>query len=155
MLEKVRKFAALEDLRLAEQAVLRYEAISVATLPHAFVHGDFTKANVMKGDDGEIYVFDFSVANWYPRVQELAVIVANLLHDKTSTRSLQETCDLVASEYGSLTDIERQYLPTYALAGVAMEFLGAHQEKYINGIDTEENNYWMSLGREGLRKVLA
>jgi len=154
MLDKVRQFVASEDLQLAEQVVELYEAIPVDTLPHAFVHGDCTKANVMKGDDGKIYVFDFSVANWYPRIQELAVIVANLLHDKTDTRSLQETCQIVISEYSSLTDEERQYLPVYALAGIAMEFLGAHQEKYINGIDNDENNYWMSLGREGLRKAL-
>jgi Ser/Thr protein kinase RdoA (MazF antagonist) len=154
MLEKVRQFVAPEDLQLAEQAVERYEAIPVETLPHAFVHGDFTKANIMKGDDGEIYVFDFSVANWYPRIQELAVIVANLLHDNTSERSILEICNLVADEYGLLTDEERKHLPTYTLAGVAMEFLGAHQEKYINGIDNEENDYWMSLGRAGLQKEL-
>jgi len=35
-----------------------------------------------------------------------------------------------------------------------MEFMGAHQEKYINGNDTEETDYWLSLGREGLRTEL-
>lgn len=153
MLEKVRQYVSADDLRLAEAAVEGYEAIPVDELPHAFVHGDLTKANVMKTEDGKICVFDFSVANWYPRIQELAVIAANLLHDPNSEQSLQETCELVANEYGLLTDSERKHLPAYALAGVAMEFLGAHQEKYINGIDTEETEYWMNLGREGLMKA--
>ncbi|MGB3009591.1 MAG: phosphotransferase [Candidatus Saccharimonadales bacterium] len=155
MLEKVRQFVAPDNLGLAEEAVKRYEAIPIDDLPHTFVHGDLTKANVMKTGDNKICVFDFSVANWYPRIQELAVITANLLYDKTNQCSLQELCEIVADEYGSLTPQERQYLSAYALAGIAMEFLGAHQEKYINGIDNEENNYWMNLGREGLQKALA
>mgnify|MGYP001584385865 FL=1 len=36
-----------------------------------------------------------------------------------------------------------------------MEFLGAHQEKYINGYDTEETDFWMNLGRNGLKKEFA
>lgn len=111
----------------------------------------------MKADDGKIYVFDFSVANWYPRIQELAVIIANLLHDDNDDLSLEDKSKLIADEYSQfspLTDEERRYLPDYALAGIAMEFLGAHQEKFINGIDNEENAYWMKLGREGLKKAL-
>ncbi len=155
MLEKVEQYIAPEDLPLVEQAIAGYDAIPTDDLPHCFVHGDFTKANVIKGEDGKIYILDFSVANHYPRIQELAVIVANLLHDN-GTETLERKCELVADEYGEfcpLTDQERKYLPAYALAGVAMEFMGAHQEKYINGNDTEETDYWLSLGREGLRKA--
>jgi len=156
MFEKVKQYVEPEDLALVEQVITAYNAIPVDDLPHCFVHGDFTKANVIKGEDGKIYILDFSVANRYPRIQELAVIVANLLHDD-SDKTIEQKCELVAKEYGEfnpLTDEERKHLPAYALAGVAMEFLGAHQEKYINGNDTEETDYWLKLGREGLRKAL-
>lgn len=53
-----------------------------------------------------------------------------------------------------LTDDERKYLYDYALAGVAMEFLGSHQERYINGADSSETEYWFNLGRDGLRAAL-
>lgn len=155
MLEKVEQYIAPEDLSLVERAIAAYDAIPTDDLPHSFVHGDFTKANVIKGEDGKIYILDFSVANRYPRIQELAVIVANLLHDD-GEETLEQKCERVADEYSEfnpLTDQERKYLPAYALAGVAMEFMGAHQEKYINGNDTEETGYWLSLGREGLRKA--
>lgn len=157
MFEKVKQYIDPEDLPLVEQVIAAYDAIPVNDLPHSFVHGDFTKANVIKGEDGKIYILDFSVANHYPRIQELAVIVANLLHDE-SEATLEQRCGQVASEYGGfnlLTDEEKKHLPAYALAGVAMEFMGAHQEKYINGNDTEETNYWLSLGREGLRAAFA
>ena len=158
MFDKVRQFVEPDDLKLVEQAMARYEAIPVDDLPHAFVHGDFTKTNVLKGNDGKMYILDFSVANWYPRIQELAVIAANLLHDKDDGSSLEERCQLVADEYSEfsrLTEDERKYLPAYALAGVAMEFMGAHQEKHINGNDTEETDYWLNLGRNGLRSSLS
>ena len=38
--------------------------------------------------------------------------------------------------------------------GVAMEFMGSYQEKYINGNDTNETEYWLKLGREGLAREL-
>jgi len=157
MFDKVRQFVEPDDLKLVEQAMAGYEAIPVDDLPYCFVHGDFTKTNVLKGSDGKIYILDFSVANWYPRIQELAVIAANLLHDDSDSGSLEDRCNIVADEYSQfngITDEERQHLPAYALAGIAMEFMGAHQEKHINGNDTEETEYWLRLGREGLRKEL-
>lgn len=157
MFEKVKQYVEPDDLALVEQAMAKYEAIPLDDLPYTFVHGDFTKTNVIKGKDGKVYIIDFSVANWYPRIQELAVISANLLHDKNNDTSLEDRCKLVADEYSEfspLNEAEREHLPAYALAGVAMEFMGSHQEKYINGNDTEETDYWLSLGRAGLRKAL-
>lgn len=157
MFDKIKEFIKAEDIPLVEQAMTRYAEIPVDDLPQSFVHGDFTKANVLKGDDGKVYILDFSVANWYPRIQELAVICANLLHDSNNPISLQDKCEMVADKYSKLNPLtpeERQHLYTYTLAGVAMEFMGSHQEKYINGNDTEETDYWLNLGREGLRKEL-
>ncbi|OIP57790.1 MAG: hypothetical protein CO136_01175 [Candidatus Levybacteria bacterium CG_4_9_14_3_um_filter_36_7] len=157
MFDKTKLFIKPEDLKLVEQVMSRHKKIPIDTLPHCFVHGDFTKANVLKSEDGKIYILDFSVANWYPRIQELAVIAANLMHDDQDTMSLKDKTELAAKEYSEfnpLTPEERMWLYDYALAGVAMEFMGAHQEKYINGNDTEETDYWLSLGREGLRTEL-
>lgn len=157
MFDRVKEFIKPEDVPLVEQAITQYDEIQVDSLPHCFVHGDFTKANVLKGDDGKVYILDFSVANWYPRIQELAVITANLLHDVNNPISLRDKCGVVADEYSKLNQLtpeERNHLYSYTLAGVAMEFMGSHQEKYINGNDTEETEYWLNLGREGLKKEL-
>jgi Ser/Thr protein kinase RdoA (MazF antagonist) len=157
MFDRVKQYLQTDDLETVKRVMSGYEAIPVDNLPHSFVHGDFTKTNIMLDTNGQIHILDFSVANWYPRIQELAVIVANLLHDNSDTSSIQDKCKVVADEYGqynALTDLERTHLPAYALAGMAMEFMGAHQEKYINGNDTDETAYWLTLGREGLRKAL-
>lgn len=157
MFDKVKEFIKPEDLPLVEQTMVRYAEIPADELPHSFVHGDFTKVNVLKGDDGSVYILDFSVANWYPRIQELAVICANLLHDSHSSVPLRDRTEMVADKYSKLNPLtaeERKYLYPYTLAGVAMEFMGSHQEKYINGNDTEETEYWLNLGREGLKREL-
>ena len=157
MFEAVKKFIQPDDLKLVQKVISQYNKIPVNSLPQCFVHGDFTKANVLKGDDGKIYILDFSVSNWYPRIQELAVIAANLLHQKSGSTTLREETELIANEYSKLIQLtadEKQYLYPYALAGIAMEFMGSHQEKYIKGNDTEETEYWLNLGRNGLRKEL-
>ncbi len=155
MFKKVGTYIQAADLPLVKQAIAEHNKIPVRELPQCFVHGDFTKANILKGDDGKIYILDFSVANWYPRIQELAVIAANLLYEKGN--SLAETCTAIAKEYSALkalSEVEIEHLYSYALAGVAMEFMGAHQEKYINGNSSEETEYWLNLGRTGLRQAL-
>lgn len=158
MFEKVKKFIQPNDVEIVKYVIAQYSEIPINDLPHCFVHGDFTKANVLKGTDGKVYILDFSVANWYPRIQEIAVIAANLLYDKDKPSILHERIDLILNEYGRLKPLtveEKQYIYPYALAGIAMEFLGAHQEKYINGNDTEETDFWMKLGRDGLEKEFA
>lgn len=157
LLDKVRRYITSDDLLLVERAVATYESIPVSSLPRCFVHGDLTKTNVLKGDDGKIYVLDFSVCNWYPRIQELAVVAANLMYDKINKLSVNDRCQILvreSSRFMDLTDEEKRHLPAYALAGVAMEFLGAHLEKFINGNDSEETDYWMNLGRDGLQSFL-
>ena len=157
MFDKVREYIKPEDIALIQQAMAKYSALPVNDLPHCFVHGDFTKANVLNGDDGKIYILDFSVANWYPRIQELAVITANLLHDPDNPMSLRDKSARVSEEYSKLNPLtteEQRCLYDYALAGIAMEFMGAHQEKYINGNDTEETEFWLNLGRTGLQREL-
>lgn len=154
MFERVKQFIEPTDLKFVEQAMAEYAEIPVDALPHCFVHGDFTKANVMRGSDGKIYVLDLSVANWYPRIQELAVIAANLLYDERGGASLRDRTKRILEMYNKLnplTRVEEQHLYAYALADVAMEFMGGHQEKFIKGNATEETEYWIHLGRNGLR----
>lgn len=153
--EKVKHFLPIEDRKLIEKVILKYEKIPIDDLPHCFVHGDFTKANVMKCHNGEIYILDFSVANWYPRIQEIAVIIANLLYNEKDSLDLKARIRSFLPDYekiNPLTEKERKYIHSYALAGVAMEFLGANQEKYINGNNSDETEFWLKLGRNGLSR---
>lgn len=156
MLEQVKQYVQPEDLLLAQQSIAEYEKIPVDSLPHCFVHGDFTKANVMKANNGKIYILDFSVSNWYPRIQELAVITANLFYSGPNGLSLKKRSQIISDEHTKLvplTDEEKKYLYPYAITCAAMEFLGSHQEKYIKGNTNAEVDYWLDLGRQGLQQA--
>ncbi|MBI2621674.1 MAG: phosphotransferase [Candidatus Levybacteria bacterium] len=150
-----KKFIDRSDLPLIERVIKRFNIIPINLLPKCFVHGDLTKTNVLKSDNGDIYILDFSIANWYPRIQELAVIITNLLYDEHESSNLKEKSELIIKEYGKfkrLTTEEHKWLYDYSLAALAMEILGALQEKYINNNDTEETDYLLKLGRVSLRR---
>lgn len=152
MYEKVREFLSPDDLALADAALARFRGIPLDKLPRAFVHGDLIQTNVLKGDDGNVYVLDFSVANTYPRIQELAMIASSLLTGMSLRQKCQKLIEMY-SKHNPLTNTELEHLHDYALAASAMELLGGHQEKYINGIDNEETGHWISTGREGLKEA--
>jgi Ser/Thr protein kinase RdoA (MazF antagonist) len=135
-------------------AMTHYKEIPVDELPQAFVHADFTKGNVLTDAAGQVYILDFSVSNWYPRIQEVAVVAANLLHSDASPVPLTERCQQVAAGYQAytpLTDLERSSLYAYSLAVVASEFLGACVEIHLNGSTSAETAGWVRLGRASLR----
>lgn len=160
MFDKVKDHLTDEGRRLVEGALDRYERIPLDELPKCYVHGDLIKTNLIKGDDGKIYVIDFSVANTYPRIQELAVMAANLLFDEKSgnTKPLIERVDAVIAAYmnagGTLTDLERAHVFNYALPAAAMEYMGGVNERVV-GDTSDEIAYWEKLGLNGLREALS
>lgn len=152
MFAKVEQFLVDNDKILLAEVLRRYDTVPT-NLPHAFVHGDIITTNVVKGDDDKMYILDFSVANWYPRIQELAVIASSLL----SGMNLSERCQLLVEDYekfSSLQEVEKGSLYNYALAAVAMELIGAYHEKHLEGNGSAENNHWMELGRRELKQEL-
>lgn len=153
MFEKVKNVLGEDDRRLLEKVTQIYQQIPTDDLPHSFVHGDIISTNVIKGRDKQIYVIDFSVANWYPRVQELAVMASSLLEGF----SLKQRCDLISESYEKFTPlepIEKDYLYDYATVAAGMELIGACDEKYLQGNNSRENEHWLSSGRATLSQVL-
>lgn len=159
MFDKVKDYLTDEGRKLVEGAFAHYERIPLDELPMCYVHGDLIKTNLIKGDDGKIYVIDFSVANTYPRIQELAVMAANLLFDEKSgsTKPLAERVYTVIAAYlsagGALTSLEKEHVFNYALLAAAMEYMGSVNERII-GDTSDEIAYWEKLGLNGLREAL-
>ena len=76
------------DKKLIEPVFNSFTKLDIKSLPTAFVHGDIIRTNVMRDKNGKLYILDFSVANNYPRIQELAVLLCNLLYDDKNPRTL-------------------------------------------------------------------
>ena len=143
-----------EDKALIDPVFNKFSKLDVKSLPTAFVHGDIIRTNVMRDKNGELHILDFSVSNNYPRIQELAVLLCNLLYDDKNPGDFMAYYELAVDEYknrNELTKLEVESLPLYLKATHAMHIIGAGKEKYKEGNKSEENEYWLNQGRKGIR----
>lgn len=141
-----------EQRRLVAGAIDAVSEIDRGALPHLLIHGDMTKGNVLVDAAGRITVIDFTVANRYPKVQELAMIAANLTHE--SVQPLPERVEGIADLYSTTTPLtpeEHIALRAFSVAAAAMEFLGAVNEWSVNNNRGAETEYLLGLGLTGLR----
>lgn len=151
--EEKGKCLSEQDNQFVRPLVDAFKSLNVEDLPHCFVHGDITKTNTMKSSKGDISILDFAVANWYPRIQELSVLLCDLFFDPTKTQNFFLTYKLVLSEYQkyiTLTPDEIRSLPIYLKLAHVMHVLLANYEKEANGNTSVENEYFLNMGRRGL-----
>lgn len=143
-----------EDKALLDPLIEEARKIDFKTLPHSFVHGDLIKTNILLDKSGKIFVVDFSVANSYPRIQELAVLFVNMFFNEKDLKNYKNIYNLVLNRYQKtiiLTEKEIEILPLYTKLSHAMHIIGASQEKELRGNSSGENDYWLNLGRIGLK----
>jgi Ser/Thr protein kinase RdoA (MazF antagonist) len=152
----VRSLLDPEETRLVSVVADAVRRTDHDGLPHAVVHEDLAKANVMVSTSGRVHVLDFGGANHLPRVQDLAVVAANLLYDGTTP--LQDRVDRVADAHvgrPALGGAERRALVTYACGVAALEFLCAMEERHLEGNTSAENDFLLELGRSQLPEAAA
>lgn len=147
-----------------DKLVEEYQKIDFDRLPKAFVHGDIISTNVMLDKNSKIWIIDFAVSNYLPRIIDLAVISCNMCLDKNSKENTYRKISLLLSEYNKyneLTDYELETFGTFYRVANAMHIL---QTQYIikTDGDSEENQYWLNEGivgysfgeEESLEKVI-
>ena len=124
------------------------KGIDFEQLPKAFVHGDIISTNVMLDESNKIWIIDFAVSNYLPRVIDLAVIACNMCLDKNSKEKTYENIALLISEYNKynpLNHYELEVFGTFYRIANAMHIL---QTQYIIKTDGDsvENQYWLNEG---------
>jgi Ser/Thr protein kinase RdoA (MazF antagonist) len=152
-----------EQRRLVDGAIAGITGIDWRGLPEALIHADLTPGNVMispggpGGADGTVSILDFALANRWPRLQELAVIAASLLHGAPG--ALPERMHQVAALYSSvspepLTAGEEGALGAFGRAAAAMELLGGCNMR-LQGNHGPETDQLIVIGTAGLRDYQA
>lgn len=140
-----------DDRQKVSEVLSEFISLELDSLPKALVHGDLIATNVIKTSRG-LFVVDFSVANYYPRIQELAVLFCNLFFDENDAKNSERMYNTYSQAYSKrllLTEAENKALPIYTKAAHAMHVIGA-SKAIVKGEDDEENQYWLNLGRKGL-----
>lgn len=158
LLEFEKKSSCLEkeDFDIIYPLVEEFKYLKVETLPHCFVHGDIIRTNVIKDKKGKLWIVDFSVSNYYPRIQELAVLACDILFNQHDKSESEQNFKNALKEYQKtikLTQKELESLPTYIKLAHAMHVLGATYEKKAKNNLSEENEYFLGIGRAGIMQV--
>lgn len=125
--------------------------------PHCFIHSDIIRANVMKSKRGKLFIIDFAVADFYPRIQELAVILSDLLFKENQSGEPQKSYQAFLAEYQRytpLTKLEIKYLPLFTQCAHAINIINPSYYKVVDKNYSSENEYWINRGRAGLELSL-
>ncbi len=155
--QKKWKYLSEEDLELIKPLVKEFKDLKIEELPHCFVHGDILTTNVMKDNNEKLWIIDFAVSNYYPRIQELAVLACDLLFDPKDKKKSDHNLMVALEEYQKkiqLTGRELKVLPTYIRLAHAMHLLRANYEKIVGKNTFEENEHFINQGRFGLKQML-
>jgi Ser/Thr protein kinase RdoA (MazF antagonist) len=134
--------------------VKRFSKIKISDLPHSFVHGDIIRPNVLKDINENLFIIDYSCASIKPRVQELAILLCGMFFNEKDPSNFQIFYDLVLANYKpGLNSEEKEALPLFVKAGFSMYIMQGIYTKIVKGISHKENDYWILLGKIGLKHL--
>lgn len=115
------------------------------------INNDIISTNVMLDRSNKVWIIDFAVSNYLPRIIDLAVTSCNMCLDNNSKENTYENIALLVSEYNKyapLTEYELSAFSTFYKLANAMHIL---QTQYIikTDGDSAENQYWLNEGIVG------
>lgn len=154
--KKAKKYLTDPEKKMFDDLEKQFEKINLKSLSHSLVHGDLIGTNIIKGKE-KIYFVDFSSANFYPRIVELAVLMSDIMFDPTGKVSVEKYFDLLVTQYQKyikLTKEDLEALPLFVKLAHAMNFIGSTLEKEKLKNKSEENEYWLKLSKKGLDATL-
>lgn len=131
-----------------DKLLLEVNNMDIDKLPKAFVHGDIISTNVMLDINSKIWIIDFAVSNYLPRIIDLAVISCNLCLDKESKEKTYENISILLNEYdkyNKLSDYEIEVFGVFYKLANAMHILQTQFIICTDG-DSDENQYWFNEG---------
>jgi len=151
--EKKKHCLRKEDYQLLEPLYKEFIKLEIDKLPHCYVHGDIISTNVIKDVSNKLWIIDFAVSNYYPRIVDIAVTTCNLCFDENSKQNSDARSSILLNEYQKnieLTEIEKKVLPLFIKIAHAMHVLIGSYEKVENKNGSDENEYFILQGRKGL-----
>ncbi|MBR6252233.1 MAG: phosphotransferase [Clostridia bacterium] len=149
-----KKCSCLKESDLENLSDLRkkFDTIDFEKLVNSFVHGDIITSNVIKDKIGKLWIIDYAVSNYMPRIIDLVVSACNLCLDPNSKENTINKISLIINEYekyNKLTEYEKEVIPLFFELANGMGILQTSYQASI-GNDSDENQYWLELSRKGI-----
>ena len=148
--EYEKKFNSIceEDKKIVNKIYKEFIKLNLDNLPKAYIHGDIINTNLIKSND-KIWIIDFSVLNYLPRVIELAVIVHGICiygNRKDSIKRLNYFLNM----YHEKNNLTKSELDVFNVVLNTIGAMNVMQASYIKAMNQnfEENQYWLNKGKE-------
>lgn len=149
--KKKREYLSNEYKEEFDKLLIEFKNLDFEKLPKGFVHGDIISTNVMLDKNNKIWIIDFAVSNYLPRIIDLAVTSCNMCLDNNSKENTYKNISVLLKEYDKYSKLNEYELKTfgtfYKLAN-AMHILETEYIIKTEG-DSEENQYWLNEGKVG------
>ena len=153
-----KKIGALDNHNkmLVTSVYKEWTKVDFTKLKQTYIHGDIIKSNLILDKNNKVWVIDFSVLNYLPRVIELAVAMFGICLTDNREQSIKNINTLLKEyiKYNKIDEYEIQVLPIIFNLISAMNVL---QTAYIKNTDEtfEENEHWLSEGIKGINLKLS
>lgn len=150
------KYIKDESKALIDDAYNEFKLIDFSKLKYGYVHGDIIETNVLRDENKKLWFIDFSVANYLPRIVDLAVTICDLCLDLNSKQKTLERTKAYLNAYESifpLTEYEKECLKTFIKCHQAMTVIETTREKIEENNKTKENEKFLEKGKLGLTSV--
>ncbi len=131
----------------------KLKKVDLKKLPHSFVHGDIISSNVIKDNNNKLWIIDFAVSNYLPRIIDLVVTGDNLCLDPNSKENTIKNFKSIINEYekyNKLVDYEKEIIPLFFDLENAMGILQINSIKQ-SGEYSKEDEYWLKVSEQGLK----
>lgn len=146
--ERKYHFICEEDKDIVNKAYQEFIKLDLGTLPKTYIHGDIINTNLIKEQE-KIWLIDFSVLNYLPRIIELVVIAYSICIDDNRGDSINRL-NYFLSQYHQQSKITQLELDVFNIVLNAMGAMSIMQSSYIkaNSENFEENQYWLDKGKQ-------
>lgn len=137
-----------EDKDIVNRCYQEFIKLDLEALPKAYIHGDIMNANLIKGQE-KVWLIDFSVLNYLPRIIELVVIAYGICIYDNREDSIYRL-NYFLNQYhqqNKITQLELDVFNTMLNAVGAMNIMQTSYIKANNG-NFEENQYWLDKGKQ-------
>ena len=130
----------------------RLKKVDFNKLVYSFVHGDIISSNVMKDKNNKLWIIDFAVSNYLPRIVDLAVTSCNLCLNPNSKVKTIESTKMILEEYQKYIKLNEYELETFPLFYDLANAMGILQISYLNSIGeaSDEDKFWLEESEKGL-----
>ena len=130
----------------------RLEKVDFNKLVYSFIHGDIISSNVMKDKNNKLWIIDFAVSNYLPRIVDLAVTSCNLCLNPNSKVKTIESTKMILEEYQKYIKLNEYELETFPLFYDLANAMGILQISYLNSIGeaSDEDKFWLEESEKGL-----